>query len=162
MGEGTVADYAPPETGGAKAIVVVAAAMVGLTVALTFAQVVLRYGFNNPQTWAEEAGRYLFVWITFLGAAVAFGRDSHIKVDAVVLLMSRRTVAVADIARRLVELAAVGMLLYTGVLVAWKYRKASFYTVPDMPQVVFYLAVPVGAALMLYFILRGFLAKLRR
>lgn len=138
-----------------RLLTLIASLLLAATVSLTFAQVVLRYVFNSPQTWVEEVGRYLFIWITFLGAAVAFARDTHIRVDAIMELFSRQTARVGDLIRRLIELACVASLLYSGILVAWKHRNAKFYTMPDVPQVIFYLAVPVGSAFALFYVLRG-------
>jgi C4-dicarboxylate transporter DctQ subunit len=140
-----------------RLLTLIASLLVAATVSLTFLQVVLRYIFNSPLTWVEEVGRYLFIWITFLGAAVAFARDTHIRVDAVIGLFGKKVARGGDLLRRLVEAAAMAMLLYSGILVAWKHRNASFYTMPDMPQVIFYLAVPVGSALALLYVLRNIL-----
>lgn len=146
-----------PESLDLRILTLIGSVLVAATVCLTFGQVVLRYFFNNPQTWAEEVGRYIFVWITFIGAAAAFGRDTHIKVDAIMGLFGKKIARGADLLRRFVEVAAVAMLLYSGILVAWKHRNATFYTMPDVPQAIFYLAVPVGSALALFYLLRGIL-----
>ena len=55
----------------------------GLTVmvVLVFGNVVLRYGFNSSITVSEELGRWLFVWITFLGAVVALREHAHLGTD---------------------------------------------------------------------------------
>ena len=50
---------------------------------LVFLNVVLRYGFNSNLTMTEEVGRYLFVWLTFLGAISAFIRGRHVRVDTI-------------------------------------------------------------------------------
>jgi len=155
------ASAGPQDSRPVRLILAVASILVAATVALSFAQVILRYVFNNPQSWAEEVGRYLFVWITFLGSAVAFSRDTHIKVDAVAALFGPTGLRISDVLRRLVELVAVCVLLYSGIIVAWRNRSSSFYTLPDAPQLLFYLAVPVGSAFMLCYILRG-LFSLRR
>ena len=42
-----------------------------LMVVMVFGNVVLRYGFNSGITVSEELSRWLFVWMTFLGAIVA-------------------------------------------------------------------------------------------
>lgn len=146
-----------PEGAGLRALVIVASLLIAATVTLTFGQVFLRYILNSPQTWVEEVGRYLFIWITFLGAAVAFARDTHIRVDAIVELFSRRVARAGDLLRRLIELIAVGALLYSGIMVAWKHRNATFYTMPEVPMAFFYWAVPVGSALALFYALRGIL-----
>lgn len=125
-------------------------------VGLAFLQVVLRYFFGNPLSWGEELGRYMFVWITFAGAAVAFARDSHIRVDAVVNAMGPALRRAAELFRRLVEMGAVAILLYSGVLVAWRYRGQSFYSLRDAPLVIFPLAIPVAALLMAWYVVRRF------
>ena len=43
----------------------------GLMVVLVFGNVVLRYAANSGITVSEELSRWLFVWMTFLGAIVA-------------------------------------------------------------------------------------------
>jgi TRAP-type C4-dicarboxylate transport system permease small subunit len=47
-------------------------------VVLVFDNVVLRYGFNLGITVSEEISRWLFVWLTFLGAIVAMREHGHL------------------------------------------------------------------------------------
>ena len=49
-----------------------------------FGSVVLRYGFNSGISVSEEMARYLFVWLTFLGAVVAVQGHGHQGVDTLV------------------------------------------------------------------------------
>lgn len=60
------------------------AAMLALMVLLVFGNVVLRYGFNSGFTVSEELSRWLFVWMTFLGAVAALRDKAHLGTDAVV------------------------------------------------------------------------------
>jgi TRAP-type transport system small permease protein len=55
-----------------------------LMVLLVFGNVVLRYGFNSGFTLSEELSRWLFVWMTFLGAAVALHERAHLGTDTLV------------------------------------------------------------------------------
>jgi TRAP-type C4-dicarboxylate transport system permease small subunit len=57
-------------------------ACLGLMVVMVFGNVVLRYGFNSGITASEELSRWLFVWMTFLGAVVAVRRHAHLGTDA--------------------------------------------------------------------------------
>ena len=59
-------------------------ACLALMVILVFGNVVLRYAFNMGITMSEELSRFLFVWLTFLGAIVAFREHGHLGVDMVV------------------------------------------------------------------------------
>ena len=51
---------------------------------MVFLNVVLRYGFNSGITVSEEVSRWLFIWMTFLGAVVALREHGHLGVDMVV------------------------------------------------------------------------------
>jgi len=53
-------------------------------VVLVFGNVVLRYGFNSGFTVSEELSRWLFVWMTFLGAVIALNEGTHLGTDTLV------------------------------------------------------------------------------
>jgi len=53
-------------------------------VVLVFGNVVLRYGFNSGITVSEEVSRWLFVWLTFLGALIGLREHSHLGTEALV------------------------------------------------------------------------------
>lgn len=59
-------------------------------VVMVFGNVVLRYGFNSGITLSEELSRWLFVWMTFLGAVIALNERGHLGTDS---LISRLPVA---------------------------------------------------------------------
>lgn len=61
-------------------------ALLALMVMLVFGNVVLRYGFNSGITVSEELSRWLFVWLTFLGAVIGLHERAHLGTD---LLLSR-------------------------------------------------------------------------
>jgi TRAP-type transport system small permease protein len=54
-------------------------------VVLVFGNVVLRYGFNSGISVSEELSRWLFVWITFLGATVAVKENGHLGTDLLLI-----------------------------------------------------------------------------
>jgi C4-dicarboxylate transporter DctQ subunit len=49
-----------------------------------FVQVFSRYLFNYSFTWYEELGRYLGVFVAFLGASIGVKRGSHFTMDLLV------------------------------------------------------------------------------
>ena len=53
-------------------------------VVLVFGNVVMRYGFNSGITLSEELSRWLFVWMTFMGAIVALKEHGHLGTDMLV------------------------------------------------------------------------------
>src|SRR5215217_7547897 len=56
----------------------------GAMVVMVLGNVVLRYGFNSGITVSEELSRFLFVWLTFLGAVVGLREGAHLGVDTLV------------------------------------------------------------------------------
>jgi TRAP-type C4-dicarboxylate transport system permease small subunit len=70
--------------GYARLLEVVIAAFLLTMVVLVFGNVVLRYGFNSGITVSEEMSRWLFVWLTFLGALIGLREHAHLGTDALV------------------------------------------------------------------------------
>ena len=66
------------------------AVFLAVMVVLVFGNVVLRYGFNSGITVSEELSRWLFVWVTFLGAIVAMKEGAHLGSDTLVSRLSVR------------------------------------------------------------------------
>ena len=55
-----------------------------IMVVLVFGNVVLRYTMNSGITVSEELSRWLFVWLTFMGAVVALREHGHLGTDILV------------------------------------------------------------------------------
>jgi TRAP-type C4-dicarboxylate transport system permease small subunit len=72
--------------GFCKVLSVVIALCLAVMVVLVFGNVVMRYGFNSGITLSEELSRWLFVWMTFMGAVVALREHGHLGTD---MLLSR-------------------------------------------------------------------------
>jgi TRAP-type transport system small permease protein len=95
------------------------AIFLGLMVIMVFGNVVLRYGFNSGIAISEELSRWLFVWVTFMGAVVALKEKGHLGTD---ILTSR----VSLFQRKLCQgISYVLMLALCGVLFkgAWEQTK---------------------------------------
>ena len=63
--------------------------LLALMVLLVFGNVVLRYAFDSGITVSEELSRWLFVWMTFLGAIVAIKEHGHLGTDMLVSKLPR-------------------------------------------------------------------------
>jgi TRAP-type transport system small permease protein len=62
----------------------VIAACLAAMVVLVFGNVVLRYGFNSGIAVSEELSRWLFVWLTFMGAVIGLREHAHLGTDMLV------------------------------------------------------------------------------
>src|SRR6202043_140295 len=74
---------------GAKAETVVVVVLVAMLTAVTFAQVCARYVLGDPLIWSEEVARYLFVWVSMIGAALALREGGHFGLDLLIRPMPR-------------------------------------------------------------------------
>jgi tripartite ATP-independent transporter DctM subunit len=113
-------------------------------------QVALRYGFNSGLPWPEEVATWVFCWAVFLGMAIATGRDAHISIDALTRLLPDRPRNALGLFSRAVMAAASIMLVVHG----WEYASRTISASPALqwPMTYFFLAVPVGGALNLFFL----------
>lgn len=50
-------------------------------VVVVFLQVLFRFVIHQPLAWTEELGRYLLVWITFLGAGYGMSTKAHPSIE---------------------------------------------------------------------------------
>jgi TRAP-type transport system small permease protein len=66
----------------------VIAFFLAVMVVMVFGNVVLRYGFNSGIALSEELSRWMFIWVTFLGAVVAIKEHGHLGTDMLVSRLS--------------------------------------------------------------------------
>ena len=81
---------------------------------------------NEPQAWAEEVGRFLFIWMVYLGATLATVRESHIRVTFLVDRMGERGEAFSLWLGRFVNLVCFVFVAWFGWQIAWSKRNAEF------------------------------------
>jgi len=75
--------------GYTRALDMLGGLFLAVMVVLVFGNVVLRYAFNSGLTMSEEVSRWLFVWLTFMGAVVALREHGHLGTDALVSRLPR-------------------------------------------------------------------------
>jgi len=121
------------------------AAMVALIAVITL-QIVSRV-FFTAVGWTEELARFLLVWITFLGATLAFQRGRHIAVTFIVNAMPGRLRQVT----RILAVAIILGFMVALVLVGYRYTQMqSFQTSASLgwSMTYVYSIIPVCGALM--------------
>jgi tripartite ATP-independent transporter DctM subunit len=70
------------------AIAVPTAALVLLEILVLLSGVVSRYAFHHPIIWSDELASTLFLWLAMLGSAVALHRAEHMRMTAMVGMLS--------------------------------------------------------------------------
>jgi TRAP-type transport system small permease protein len=115
-------------------------------VLMVFGNVVMRYGFNSGITLSEELSRWLFVWMTFMGAVVALNERAHLGTDS---LISRLPVAgqKACLGLSLLLMLFICWLIFQGSLEQTKINWGSTSAVMETSMGYFYASGVVFAVL---------------
>lgn len=124
------------------------ALLMAVMVGTVILQVYCRFVLGNPLSWSEELARYAFVWITFLGAAVAYRHGGHIIVETIVVLLPRRAQLVLAWLVDALMVVALVVLLVQGLGIV-EVNSNVEATMLEIPMSWVYGAVPVSAAIML-------------
>ena len=112
-----------------------------------FLQVLFRYVLELPLPWTEEVAVHLFIWSSFLAAAVITGRDDHFVIDFFTKNLSKRFDWLLSILSTALSLLFVMIVVYKGT--AWSVRMLPMRTsVLQMSQGVVYAVIPFSAMYM--------------
>jgi tripartite ATP-independent transporter DctM subunit len=125
----------------------VAAVLIAAEIIILFAGVVSRYFLQQPLVWSDELASMLFLWLASLGAVVAFRRNEHMRMTAVVGMMSPKARAVLEA----VSIAAVLAFLLLMLIPAYEFASEEIYvTTPalELSNAWRAAALPVGLVLM--------------
>lgn len=117
-------------------------------------QVMSRYFFSYSFQWAEEMGRYLFIWSTMLAAACAVHSHLNIGVDILVNnLKGKAQYAVKLMAQIFFILAVYILTVYGGQQALDVFNAGQTATSFPVSAGLLYLSVPVSGGLMLFYTL---------
>ena len=125
-------------------------------------EVLRREIFAYSSIWGEEIVRYAFIYLAWIGAAVAVKDRGHIRIDVLLHYVPPRVKALIYIFGDLVMFVVAVIALYWSfetVHVSWKFGSVSHGLRVSM--VWFLMAVPVGFALMIFRLVQSFLRDLR-
>jgi TRAP-type C4-dicarboxylate transport system permease small subunit len=122
-----------------------------IMVVLVFGNVVLRYGFNSGITVSEEVSRWLFLWMTFLGAVVALKEHGHLGSDTLVSRLPRTGKRICLIVGQVLMLY-ITWLVFSGSVAQTRINWDASAPVTGFPLAIVYAAgvvFAVSAALLL-------------
>lgn len=134
--------------------------MLSAMVVMVFGNVVLRYGFNDSIISSEELSRFLFIWITFLGAIVTLRENAHLGVDTLLRKLSLRGKRVAAIVSNLMMIGCCALMFY-GTLKQHTINASTRSAVTELPMTWVY-GVGYVASVAMALILLGKLVRLVR
>ena len=111
------------------------------------ASVFTRYFLNSSLGWADELSRFIFIWISFLGAAYAYAYDEHLGLD---FLVERIRPAKLQTLVRLFGDIAIGAVLLVITIYGRIVADSATNLSPALyiPMKWIYMIVPATGALM--------------
>lgn len=112
-----------------------------------------RYALSAQSRWTEELAIYLLMWVSLLGASLAYADKGHLGVDYFVLKLDDSAQALARIVTELmVVFFAVFVLLYGGSqLVIHTLESQQTSPALGLPMGYVYLAAPISGLFFLLF-----------
>ena len=128
---------------------VAAAAMLALSVAINFANIIGRYTLSTSIPWAEETMLFLMIGAVFLAAGPVGWLGRHIRMDVVVSALPPRPRKVFEIFSDLVTIATCVMLaIFAWPVMTMLAELDQRSDTANIPLVVPQAALPVGLLLM--------------
>ena len=138
---------------------VLCAVLLAVMTIVIFLQIVLRL-LGLPLSWTEEIGRYMFIWLIYIGCASAIRKRKHISVELLDLFLKERGKFVLDIISNVVFLIFAVILTYYSFSVV---QRVSTQLSPAirMPMSIPYSSVLVGGALMVVRLIQDTIARFK-
>jgi TRAP-type C4-dicarboxylate transport system permease small subunit len=120
-----------------------------LMTVLVFCQVVMRYVVGRSLSWSEELARFIFMWLSWVGASYAVKERSHFRVEMFANLLKGRH-------RARFELLILVIWFGFSVTLAWLGTQLMIFLIEtgqisaamEIPMSWVYASVPAGCALM--------------
>ena len=81
-----------------------------IMVVTIFLQIIMRFVFNNSLVWSEELGKFIFVWISWLGISIGERTNEHIKIT---LITDKLSIKMQKIFEVIAYVILLGILVVT-------------------------------------------------
>lgn len=126
-----------------KGIRVLLCVLMVFLVIVVFSNAVSRYFLDISIPWADEASRFMFIWVSFLGAILAFKSKEHMRFNLVVNLIPKRLSSLVKAIANLITLGILVILINGGITLVT--QNMDWYTPAlEIPYGVVYFIVPVS------------------
>ncbi len=115
-----------------------------------FYAVTMRYVFNEPPLWADEAPRAFFLWMTYLGIAVATKRGQNIRVTHFIDKVAAKPRMILETFMHILVLIMLATLVWFNMPIL-KLQAGGSMLSTGWSFVWLYAPVSVGSLLMLFY-----------
>lgn len=132
--------------------------MFSIMVSLCLLQVISRYVLKISLSFTEELSRFLFIWISCLGTAMALKKHQHVKMDLLISIFPSSARIFLESAVSIFTLFIYMILVYSGICVMAKTMNQTSAAM-NLPMGLVYAAVPVSFTVMILFQISGWLNR---
>lgn len=116
---------------------------------LVFFQVVMRYVFSNSLSWSEELARYIFLWISWIGASYAVKERSHFRVEMFANKFKGKARMKFELIILIIWFMFSAMMAYLGtMLVLFLVENGQISPAMEIHISWVYASVPIGCGMM--------------
>lgn len=127
---------------------VIIVTMFAVMVFAIFLQVIMRYVFQNSLVWTEELGKFMFIWISWLGISIGEKRGEHIKITLLTDKFPHKGQHIANIISEIVVIAICAVTVYYGIFLVML-QSTTHYAGIQISVAWGYLAVVLGCSIMI-------------
>lgn len=114
-------------------------------------QIVTRYVLAIPLPWSEEIARYLFLWLTWVGASFATKERKHVSIDVVYSQLPEKVQIVCRVITTIVWIGFLFQMTKLGIKLTSSVASGGQIAVGSgIPMWVPYASIPTGMGLMLF------------
>jgi TRAP-type transport system small permease protein len=122
-----------------------------LLVIITVVQVVSRL-IGSPLQGTDEAVRFLFIWLVFLGIAYGMREKVHIEVDFFMNRFSKTFQFWLTLFNHMLMVVYTSVIVYQGIKVT-EVMQNQLAPISRIPMSYIFAAIPIGGILLLFYIL---------
>jgi TRAP-type transport system small permease protein len=110
--------------------------------------IVARAVMTQPPVWTEELARYLFVWVTFLGATAIYPTGENIVVDLILRIVPPRAIRYLSVFAHVIVGVTAIFMVTQGIAIIER-TMAQRSSVMQVPFGLIYSAIPISGAILI-------------
>lgn len=132
-------------------ISIIVAVLLTAMSAIVFTNVIFRYFLSMGIFWYEELSRFLFIWIVFLGAVLAYIKGDHLALDVVLIYLKPKARKSLIVAADFLVIVSLIVMTQGAYLMAMDSLASGWIasTIP-IPYGYVYMVGPLSSVLMLF------------
>lgn len=124
------------------------AILLALMVVIVFSNVIGRYFLESALAWSEEISRFLFIWLVFFGAILAYVNDEHLALDLLVKVLPTKVSQMVAVIADLLVVYALSLITIGGYKITLE-NWAWLSPAAEIPYGYVYIVVPFTGAILI-------------